>query len=446
MDNYRIWTTYHKDEQVEEYNLHEDANHKLFAANHEISGKNINALNPVYSEMVAMWYVWKNNRKSPYVGFNHYRRQFDVTRLPNKGECQVYEIKNFDDKTIYQQYSLWHNVKDIDAIISILNEKYGDGNPYSGHILYSTQMISRCCFLMSWSDFTKLCKFLFPILDAFSDKCNCHTLEDWKKKAINEFGSNRPEYQTRVLSFLSERLISAWISVNLQPYIDSRNVAIVNYNTPDLVEAAIRSLNKHTPGCRVFVFDNSDEKPFTAKFVNVEVIDNTKQQLVNFDAELEKYPNKWERDKNKSNYGSAKHTMSVEYLMSIIPDGFVLMDSDILIFNDIKHLWNKNVACVGSEDVKHNVPLLTPFLCYLNVPMLEANGIGYYNGEKMWALSDIDPNQYYDTGAWLLEQVREKHLPVEYVNIWQHIIHLGHGSWREKDAEKWLEENKALWG
>ena len=40
---------------------------------------------------------------------------------------------------------------------------------------------------------------------------------------------------------------------------------IVNYNTPHLVEAAIMSLQRCTPYCKVVVFDNSDrEKPLGA--------------------------------------------------------------------------------------------------------------------------------------------------------------------------------------
>lgn len=51
---------------------------------------------------------------------------------------------------------------------------------------------------------------------------------------------------------------------------DSKTVVIVNYNTQSLTDCAIRSLNKHTPGCRVVVFDNSDRTPFENTFDNVE--------------------------------------------------------------------------------------------------------------------------------------------------------------------------------
>ena len=44
----------------------------------------------------------------------------------------------------------------------------------------------------------------------------------------------------------------------------NKNVAIVHYNTPELTEAAIRSLWKNTPDAAVTVFDNSDRRRFRA--------------------------------------------------------------------------------------------------------------------------------------------------------------------------------------
>ena len=65
------------------------------------------------------------------------------------------------------------------------------------------------------------------------------------------------------------------------------DVAIVHYNTPELTEAAIRSVWKHTPGCRITVFDNSDKREFRYKD-DVAVIDNTRGQIIDFEMMLSK--------------------------------------------------------------------------------------------------------------------------------------------------------------
>lgn len=368
----------------------------------------------------SMLGVWERNEKSAYVGFCMKDKSLNVSRLPKKGECLVQRIADFGSTTIYNQYAQYHSIADMTFMLSLLEKKYGKDNSYAAHILNDCRLIGNCSFLMRWSDFGKLCVFLLPVY------------KELMEKAPNS------------LYYLSERLISAWIGSKLAPYIPGRNVAIVHYNTPQLIDAAIRSLMKTTTGCHVYVFDNSDENPYKVNLPNVEIFDNTRQQLVNFDEELAKHPDKWENDVNKSNYGSMKHTMSVDKLMKLVPEGFVLMDSDVLVTADISSLWDRRAACAGSERVKSGVPQLEPFLCWLNVPMLKEKGIGYYNGEKMWALSKTEPNQHYETGAWLLEQVRAQHLPISYVNVWKYIIHYGHGSWRGSRANEWLKKNKHL--
>lgn len=61
-----------------------------------------------------------------------------------------------------------------------------------------------------------------------------------------------------------------------------KRVLIVNFNTQLLTECCINSVNKFVPGCKITVFDNSDKEPFSNIFNNVEVIDNTRGQVINF--------------------------------------------------------------------------------------------------------------------------------------------------------------------
>lgn len=110
-----------------------------------------------------------------------------------------------------------------------------------------------------------------------------------------------------------------------------KNVAIVHYNTPELTAATIRSLWKHTPDAVVTVFDNSDRHRFRA-MDGVRILDNTTGRLVDFAAMLGRYP---EKMPTACNWGSEKHIASVDYLFDILPDGFVLMDSDVLVKRDI---------------------------------------------------------------------------------------------------------------
>lgn len=223
-------------------------------------------------------------------------------------------------------------------------------------------------------------------------------------------------------------------------------VLMIHYNTPELAEAAIRSLHRVTK-CSVVVFDNSDEHPFTATMDDVEVIDNTHNQVVDFNKMLEAFPDKvW----NRSKWGSAKHCRSVDACFDIIPDGFVLMDSDVLVKKDISLLHDDYYAWVGGVHTNtrkygHTILRVIPWLCYINVPMLKLYGIRYYNPQKMWFLSKREPDMYYDTGAWMYERTMQERLRKKVIVPEDYAVHFRHGSWKEKDAIQWLKENESLW-
>jgi len=233
-----------------------------------------------------------------------------------------------------------------------------------------------------------------------------------------------------------------------------KTVCIVHYNTPELTAATVRSLNKHTQDCRIVVFDNSDTKPFIIpdgfnRFV--EVIDNTKGQIIGFDVYLSQFPDKETGAINKSNYGSAKHCMSVQWLIEHLEEPFVLMDSDILVRRDISELCNPRYAFVGHivcntrQRFGLEIYRVEPFLCYINTPKIKVNGVTYFNSNYMWALSHKTPNNRYDTGAWFFKDCCQHNLPYLNVNITPYMIHLGHGSWIDGSAEEWLKKNKELY-
>lgn len=183
-------------------------------------------------------------------------------------------------------------------------------------------------------------------------------------------------------------------------------VCIVHYNTPKLTQYAIRSLLKHTRVGKVVVFDNSDRLPFMMKnkeFVAdhaplIEVIDNTRGQVIDFDQWLSTFPDKEPSPGN--NYGSAKHCYSVEWLIDHTDQPFLLMDSDVLIRRDISPFCqHPDCAWVGEvgENVRerfgYDIRKVHPFLCWLNVPILKSHGIHYFNPDYMWNLTSVAPNR-----------------------------------------------------
>ena len=238
-----------------------------------------------------------------------------------------------------------------------------------------------------------------------------------------------------------------------------KTVAIIHYNTPELTMAAISSLLKNGGGpFRVVVFDNSDQRPFEGA-TNVQVFDNTKGQIIDFDKELEKYP---ERDRSIGctkgcEFGSVKHMMTVQKLWELLPQGFVLMESDILIKKNIDEFFREEYSVYGycQKAQPHNpfnIGRMLPMLCWMNVPMLTREGAKYFDPTRTYGLlpgGRQNRNNWYDTGAVLLEDILTKRprLKGYHRDIREFVEHYGSGSWKGNDLSQqmaWLEVHKNL--
>ena len=223
-----------------------------------------------------------------------------------------------------------------------------------------------------------------------------------------------------------------------------KDVAIVNYNTPELTIAAIRSLWKHTPDCRVTVFDNSDTRPFPG-MEGVTVLDNTKGQLIDFKAMLDRYPNK---RPTTSNWGSEKHIASIELLFSYFPDGFLLLDSDVLVKKDVSCFFDPQYAWIGEVDrhplySAHSIRVL-PMILWINVPMCNEAGVHFCH-EGMVFMMSYTSTPYYDTGGSFYFDCLKAGLPGKEIKKNDYIEHLGHASFTGRNWRGWLEYNKHLY-
>lgn len=236
-----------------------------------------------------------------------------------------------------------------------------------------------------------------------------------------------------------------------------REVAIVHYNTPELTQATIWSLKKHGGmDYHVTIFDNSDQLPFTAKMENVDVIDNTKGQIIDFDKELAKYKKAPYGAVN--NYGSVRHMMSIQKLFDLIPEGFLLLDSDVLIKADVDFMFQEDQVAVGhlqnpQPGNNFHIPRLVPMVCYINVPLCKKCGISYFDPERSWMIhspSVDDRRNWYDTGASFFEDIHAHKGGAHgrRIDIRPLMEHYGKGSWRKNNPQghkKWLQQYWNLW-
>lgn len=224
-----------------------------------------------------------------------------------------------------------------------------------------------------------------------------------------------------------------------------RTIAIIHFNTPELTRALIRSVRKHTPGCEFVVFDNSDRRPFKAS-KGVKVYDNTHGEIIDFRAVLARYPGK---RSTMYYHASAKHILSVDWLFDKLTDGFVLLDSDVLVKQDIAPFFDESVPWAGAVEIpleEYKTVRLCPYLLWINVPMLQPYGIRFKSEGRIYKLSHRG-SPYYDTGGSFFEDCIAARLDGKRLDIYDYINHFGSASYNKTDSEAlaWLEQNKNLY-
>ena len=239
---------------------------------------------------------------------------------------------------------------------------------------------------------------------------------------------------------------------------------IINFNTQNFVDKLIMSINKFVGDVQIVVFDNSDKTPYINTFDNVNVIDNTAGSIINFDKWLENYPERTKTSAIKNNYGSAKHCYTVDKCMDIFEDGFVLLDSDILLKRDISEIIKEDKAFVGDTEmwkaaktaddrIVHPRERAIPYICYINSKKCKELGIRYFNDDCMFGLTENGDS--YDTGSYFFEEIIRKNAEWKKINYHNYIVHYKAGSWVEEakrvdnyrpmPVENWLNCYKSYW-
>ena len=274
-----IWCSYHNKNFITEYNLQNTDIIKLFdTTNTNIEGENINNLNYLLCETVTYYYVWKNQIKSDYVGFCHYRRYFnnvDFNKLNKINSVQVLSRNDTSDNlnyinyvsqiyswcaNIYFQYNIVHP-SIINYFISYLYDMYRI-NLYklSNQLGGKSYISNRISFIFKWEDFNKFCEIFFGFFDYIALKEN---VKNWKtEEFINDllkkyFFNNH----CRIMSVYLEIIASIIIEIFFKPFISENKYHIITHydNISELIK--FKKLNVKT-GIDIYNISPSIKKTF----------------------------------------------------------------------------------------------------------------------------------------------------------------------------------------
>ena len=196
----------------------------------DTKGYNISKRQHGYSELSALYYVYRNLPLKDYIGFNHYRRYFPFN-------LNVNEIfKNYDiitpvwysfDDTVENIFKMYHFEDDIILIEYIIKKYFPDyADDYDKHIKNNKNLYPYNMFIMKSEDFKKYCDFLFFILFKFDEINHINSnkdLYDIYKDKLNNLKNPHPYknldyiYQSRIHGFLGERLFTLYVLHNFNP-------------------------------------------------------------------------------------------------------------------------------------------------------------------------------------------------------------------------------------
>ncbi|MBW3093274.1 DUF4422 domain-containing protein [Bifidobacterium sp. 82T10] len=202
---------------------------------HDDEGENISALNPMYCELTAQYWAWKN-ADADYYGFCHYRRYFDFTDTQHQQNDYGEIIDEYIDNKTIAEYGLndaaiahavdgwdvitspmndtrlfggfgdlkehWDadahlRLKDLRHMYDILCKRYPDYRQDADAVLDGHTACFCNMFIMRREIFFDYCAWLFPLLDEF----------------VSEWDNSRADVQTlRTPGHLSERLLNIYLT------------------------------------------------------------------------------------------------------------------------------------------------------------------------------------------------------------------------------------------
>ena len=191
---------------------------------HDDEGENISALNPMYCELTAQYWAWKN-LDCDYYGFFHYRRYLSFAGAPGSRDSWANLTEPFFDgqikekyglseesirafvegadlvlpeqknitqmphmgKNMVEQYQAGRNLhgEDLDRMMDILKEKYPEFVPYAQRYLSGHTTFFNNMYIMKKELFEPYCAWLFDILDEFMKRAD---MADYSVEALRTPG------------------------------------------------------------------------------------------------------------------------------------------------------------------------------------------------------------------------------------------------------------------
>ena len=199
------------------------------------TGDNISLKNQRYSELTALYWIWKNS-KADYVGLMHYRRYFNLAPfIRSKSQCKerlcalgleadnIKKLMNDYDIIVtsydlnrphYNYYARWHFVENLDLAIDYIRKNHPSEAAVIDKVMMSKHFIAYNMFIAKKKIINRYAAWIFKVLADLEDKLEY----DHDKASFGCVIPRHPTYQLRAPAYLSERLFDVWLEAHKNEY------------------------------------------------------------------------------------------------------------------------------------------------------------------------------------------------------------------------------------
>lgn len=198
-------------------------------------GDNISVKNPMYCELTGLYWVWKNNKQSDYIGMLHYRRfldfcigrsrenvgfdgldeqAFSPCFLDEYGLCEKqiesivtmydmilpepFNVSKVSQSSLKNHYctALNHHERDFNTARQAIADLYPEDLKYFDQMSHACELYACNMFVFKRDVFEEYCAWLFPLLEKIeSDIC------------FDGYSAT----EKRVIGYLGERLLTLFV-------------------------------------------------------------------------------------------------------------------------------------------------------------------------------------------------------------------------------------------
>lgn len=213
----KLYVAYHKPELKSK--LRAKSFDVLYDTTADLNENNINNLHDFFGEFTQMYYAWRNNKYSPYIGFSNWRCQLE---LPHEMKCRfIPQNKVCERRTLKGGFIFSHGEPLYNEMVTSISQLHADNSKYL-KAFNGTTFYMGGHGIYKWEFFVKCMEFAWGVMNDIITRNKLNTYDDYvafsnkmlKKRTDWCHPDQKQDHQYLFFGYIFERLITIFIVAN----------------------------------------------------------------------------------------------------------------------------------------------------------------------------------------------------------------------------------------